>query len=341
MTHARFGHVNHWEFAPKRNSRLPPGERHFSPREQAGFDMRRSLAVAAGAVLCLATLIAETHAAKLPSWQAIRRADSPAVALIEIKSGFSVANVAGPSGPLPLRIELPTNPTASYSFLMFRNLPAQFRLSAGFGTKTYWAVSLNDIQDLQIIPPESYVGTLALEVLLIKTLGSDPERVTANVTFQPNAGNGRTLTATPSNGGITAALPDAAPAKSFAERLPSDNPGTKPQRQARAVEEPLPNAAPAQPVQMDEADRALMERGDLYLKQGDVASARLIYRQLARKDIAEGAYAMASTYDPEYLNSLGVLGLKPEIEEARKWYEKAHALGSAQAARRLAAMGQR
>lgn len=318
MTNTRFGRLNMGELAAARGS----------------------LAAFAAASLCLATLAAEGHASRLPSWHAVKQAGLASDMLIRVKSGFSVASAAGPSGtPLPLRIVLPENPTASYSFLMFRNLPAQFRLSAGFGTKTYWAVSLNDIQDLQIIPPDDYVGTLALEVLLIKTMGSDPERVVANMTFQPNANRGRVLTATPAGGGVP---PDAAPAKPFAERLPSADAGdAKPQRQARAVEEPLPDAAPAQPTRMTEADRALMDRGDVYLRQGDVASARLIYLQVARRDIAEGAYAMGSTYDPEYLASLGVRGLKPDIEEARKWYEKAQSLGSQEAGRRLAVIGQR
>jgi hypothetical protein len=324
MTNTRFGRINLREFAAHRSS----------------------LAAAAAACLCLAVLAAESHASRLPSWRAVKQAGLASDMLIPAKSDFSVASASGPSGtPLPLRIVLPENPTASYSFLMFRNLPAQFRLSAGFGTKTYWAVSLNDIQGLEIVPPDDYVGTLALEVLLIKTMGSDPERAVANMTFQPNANRGRVLTATPANDGVTAALPETAAPKPFAERLPSgDAGGAKAQRQARAVEEPLPDAAPppqAQPVSMSEADRALMDRGDVYLKQGDVASARLIYRQVARREIAEGAYAMGSTYDPEYLASLGVRGLKPDIAEARKWYEKAQSLGSQEAGRRLAVIGQR
>lgn len=325
---------------PKRLTRLSDKTRD-QPREPAA---RGPLAAVAAASLCLASLAAESHAARLHSWQAIRQVGLSSGLLIPAKSDFSVTSASGPSGtPLPLRIVLPENPTASYSFLMFRNLPAQFRLSAGFGTKTYWAVSLNDIQGLQIIPPDDYVGTLALDVLLIKTMGSDPERVVATMTFQPNANRGRVLTATPADGAVTGALPDPAPAKPFAERLPStDAGGAKPQRQARAVDELSPDSpVPAQPSTMTETDRALMDRGDVYLRQGDVASARLIYLQLARKNIADSAYAMGSTYDPEYLASLGVRGLKPDIAEARKWYEKAQALGSQEASRRLAVIGQR
>jgi hypothetical protein len=327
MTKTRLGRIDLRE-SVKRYSRTPP---------------LPGLAAIAAASLCLGPFAAE--AAGLSSWRAIKEAGLTETMLFQIKSGFNVTSNSGPSGqPLPLRIELPENPTASYSFLMFRNLPPQFRLSAGFGTKTYWAVSLNDVQDLQIIPPESYSGTLALEVLLIKTIGSDPERAVANVTFQPSANSGQLLTSTPPDGGITAALPSGTAGKSF-DRIPSEASGSggSTARQPRTIEEPLPNARmqPGRPAALTEADQAQMDRGDEYLRQGDVASARLIYRQLARRSIADGAYAMASTYDPEYLGSLGVRGLKPDVAEARKWYEKAHSLGSPLAAKRLGALGQR
>lgn len=344
MTNARFGRTDLGKRAAARRFRLSRGEAASIDREPIRQASSRALAAAAALCVCLGTMPAQGHATGSQSWHALQRTAFQAGAPVPVASGFSVASASGPSGtPLPLRVVLPENAAATYSFLMFRNLPARFRLSAGFGTKTYWAVSLNDIQGLQIVPPDGYAGTLELEVLLVRTMGSDPERTVASVTFQPNPNSGRVLTATPADGAVTAALPDAVPPKPFAERLPAGEPEERAQRHARTVEEPPPatTAAPARPVGMTEADRAQMDRGDVYLRQGDVASARLIYRQLARKDIAEGAYAMASTYDPEYLDSLGVRGLKPDIAEARKWYEKAQSLGSQQAARRLAVLGQR
>jgi len=44
---------------------------------------------------------------------------------------------------------------------------------------------------------------------------------------------------------------------------------------------------------------------------------------------------MAETYDPDELRRLGVLGIQPNLAEARKWYEKAQELGEGQAEARL------
>jgi hypothetical protein len=321
MTNVRSGRVNTEE---------PAANLYWRP--QSAFRSSAGLAAIAAASLHLVSLTGDAHAATSSSWHAAKQTATPVLIPIQAISGFTVASASGPSGqPLPLRIQLPENPTASYSFLMIRNLPADFRLSVGFGTKNYWAVSLNDAPNLLIIPPDNYVGTLTLEVLLVKTIGTDPVRVAATATFEPGVSAGRVPTATPPDG-ATAALPETGgQAKSAGQR----------QRQARRTEEPLPGTGPAQPAEMNDTDRVMLQRGDEYLRQGDIASARLLYQQLARKNIAEGALGLGSTYDPEYLASLGVRGLKPEVEEARKWYEKARALGSSLAAQRLAVLGQR
>jgi hypothetical protein len=283
--------------------------------------------VALAAVFGLMAPDTDARAAPSTALQGFRVHATPALRLIQTSGSFRVADAAGPSGqPLPLRVILPDNATASYSFLMFRNLPPDFRLSAGFGTKTYWAVSLQDIEGLQILPSDNFTGALTLEVLLIKTLGSDPERVTVNVEFQPAGGGGRVLTSTPPD--TTAAL--AEKNVGSGERNPRD---------ARLVDEPRSNAGTGKGAPMSASDRAQLDRGDAYLRQGDVASARLIYLQLARKNIAEGAFGMANTFDPEYLETLGVRGLKPDLVEAKKWYAKAQSLGSSLAARRLSTLG--
>jgi TPR repeat protein len=45
--------------------------------------------------------------------------------------------------------------------------------------------------------------------------------------------------------------------------------------------------------------------------------------------------AAGATYDPNELSRLGVLGLQPDVEAARKWYEKARQLGASEAEERL------
>jgi TPR repeat protein len=57
--------------------------------------------------------------------------------------------------------------------------------------------------------------------------------------------------------------------------------------------------------------------------------------------LAQGAVAAAGTYDPDELAKLSVVGLQPDVEAARKWYEKARELGAAEAGERLRRLGSR
>jgi TPR repeat protein len=50
------------------------------------------------------------------------------------------------------------------------------------------------------------------------------------------------------------------------------------------------------------------------------------------------ALALGATYDPDMLRKMGVLGFAPDVAQARAWYERAAALGSGEASRRLAAL---
>ena len=78
-----------------------------------------------------------------------------------------------------------------------------------------------------------------------------------------------------------------------------------------------------------------MRRGEDFLKNGDIASARLILRRAANAGHAQAALALGVTFDPRFLAEQGVLGFPPDVAQARAWYERAAELGSSEAARRL------
>lgn len=81
-----------------------------------------------------------------------------------------------------------------------------------------------------------------------------------------------------------------------------------------------------------------MERAREVLKSSDISAARLIYESLAMKGSADAAFAMARTFDPEFYRDMPAAGLKPNIETARQWYQKAAELGSLEASERLATL---
>ena len=95
---------------------------------------------------------------------------------------------------------------------------------------------------------------------------------------------------------------------------------------------------PAQPaIHLIDPDElaTLMRRGEDFLKNGDIASARLILRRAANAGHAQAALALGVTFDPRFLAEQGVLGFPPDVAQARAWYERAAELGSSEAARRL------
>jgi hypothetical protein len=92
-----------------------------------------------------------------------------------------------------------------------------------------------------------------------------------------------------------------------------------------------------------ERERALgfHAKGLEQLERGNVVSARKFFERAAEAGLAQGAVAAAGTYDPDELAKLRVVGLQPDVEAARKWYEKARELGASEAGERLRRLGSR
>ena len=63
----------------------------------------------------------------------------------------------------------------------------------------------------------------------------------------------------------------------------------------------------------------------------DFSAAQHFYKRAAEIGLPEAALALARTFDPGELARHGAVGLQPNPEVARTWYEKARALGSTDA----------
>jgi hypothetical protein len=95
------------------------------------------------------------------------------------------------------------------------------------------------------------------------------------------------------------------------------------------------------PRQMAPSDLAYLERARALVRDNDIAAARLIFTRLANKGVAEAAFELGRTYDPDFLEIVPLAGLKPDLEMAKQWYERAAALGNADAKSRLAKFEER
>jgi TPR repeat protein len=74
-------------------------------------------------------------------------------------------------------------------------------------------------------------------------------------------------------------------------------------------------------------DRQLA-RGDVFLRAGDIASARLFYERAADAGDGQAALRMGATFDPTFLASGGLRNLRGDLAKARLWYHRALGLGA-------------
>lgn len=237
---------------------------------------------------------------------------------VQASAGFDVENVAGPAGAaLPVMVRLPQDGGANYRFLMFRRLPDGFKLSAGFGTPSYWVVSLGDVYRLSLLTPPDAKGAFELDALLFRGEGNEPERRKARIVLQPP--------------GVVSDSPRAvAPPPPAVRDVVTTGAVPVPAAVAPLANADLPMDKPA-PREITLEDRSILLRGNKLFEEGNVTQARLFYQHLAKKGISAGALAMAQTYDPKFLDELGVRGgIKPDVFEARKWYELANDLARGQ-----------
>lgn len=95
-------------------------------------------------------------------------------------------------------------------------------------------------------------------------------------------------------------------------------------------------AMPAiEPIDPGEA-AVLMQKGQDLLTTGDISAARVAFSRLADAGIAKAALALANTYDPNYLAAHNFFGVQGNLATARTLYQRAKALGAAEADQYLA-----
>ena len=108
--------------------------------------------------------------------------------------------------------------------------------------------------------------------------------------------------------------------------------------QVAAVAPVAPPPQPAAPAarRMDPDELAgLLKRARSLLAVGDIPAARLLLERAADAQDAEAALMLGTTYDPLVIGNQDMRSIAPDPAMARQWYQKAAALGSADARRRL------
>jgi hypothetical protein len=212
-----------------------------------------------------------------------------------------------PAIATPLAIQVgPVDVAAKNSFIRIRGLPAAATLSEGHAVNPgAWAVPLAGLPNLKITVPLATEGRFNVAISFLTVDGTVLD-------------DARTVL-------IVAAASPGAPGRSPAE---TGSP-------AVASLGPSATTAPEKVSPERQQTLALHAKGQEQLDRGNVAAARMFFRRAADAGLAQSALALGGTYDPDELAKLKVIGLQPEPQTARKWYEKARELGSIEAVSRL------
>lgn len=251
-----------------------------------------------------------------------------------------IIGIAGQEAPVELTLpsadQLQQAGAETGSFLLIRNVPQAISFSAGMSTGRVWVVPLREADSLRLISQPRSVGSFRLEFSLIgpgnRVLAARETPVelrSSDVLGQPAAPVPEPTAAT--------ASPEPEPTVAIASPGPEPKPkvaAVSPEPKPKLVApEPAPRPA-AKPIGKEEEAR-LLKRGDQLIKDGALSEARLILKWLADRGSGSGALALARSYDEAFVIAQPALGVKPDMKEARRWYERAAELQNAEAKKRL------
>lgn len=227
--------------------------------------------------------------------------------------------LAPPTARTPLAIAVaPEEGLPRNTYLRIRGLPPTVALSEGHAIAPgVWAIPLSVLPVVAAIVPIGAQGTSEIIIDLVSLDG----RVLAETKA--------TLVIPVANQPPPAAAPASGPVL-----LPAS-----PQVGSAAL------ASPAQAATPNPGDReralSLYSKGLELLERGDVDAARKFFERAADLGLSQGAMALATSYDPNELAKLKVVGLQANAATARKWYDRAAELGAAEAGERLHRLGAR
>jgi|GEM_PF-2027927 len=251
------------------------------------------------------------------------------------KRAISIAStiVAEPAGEAPFTMQVVSSEALpSGSYIRIRGLPPLASMSEGFAiAPSLWAVPLNSLPKLRIRLPPKSKGQIALNIALVTVEGSVLVETKTTVAVGSQAAQSDPeAKVQPSKAPAQSALPPvkleqtpSAVASAIVPGYPTEPAPLPPDPQSAAEEQPLtPQQARA---------LGFIARGQELFSEGNVSSARLLFKRAADTGLAYGALFLGQTYDPHELAVYQVRGLGGDPAQAKYWYEKAYALGAPEA----------
>ena len=236
------------------------------------------------------------------------KVDVAVVTPADLERDFGVAQVAGVAGKqVPVNVRLPRGQFPS-GFVVMRDLPNWAKLNKGRFVNGPWIIGLNDLDGLEMTIPEDKAGTFSFVVEFVSSTDKDPIVRTVSAIIAP-AEKAEQIVEQESEEAVVANLP-----KQDDEKDQIKSPAGQSNQNTLIIDEAL--------------EEKWLERGTRLLRSGDVSAARLAFSHLAEQGSGRGALAMAMTFDPNQPSARVVVGIKPDSERAKFWYERALSLGN-------------
>ncbi|HEX5998883.1 MAG TPA: hypothetical protein VFZ16_05745 [Hyphomicrobiaceae bacterium] len=259
-------------------------------------------------------------AAATATWSLAQRRESPRILVPPMIS-------AQPASQVAVRIEigqpdlLPRN-----SFVRLRGFPNSVSLTEGHAIAPgAWAIPLFGLRTLKAIVPAGVSGQTDILISLVGVDGNTIAETRTTFVIAAPAPQDR--------------IPPQPPPRFINPNPPVALPPVSPVRPPPVAQPAPPRGAPGLSTEDRERAQRMLAQGNKNLDQGNIGAARLFFQRAWEANLAEGALAMGTTYDPTELGR--VVGLTPDVNEARKWYERARDLGSQEATTRLRQLGGR
>ena len=246
-----------------------------------------------------------------------------------------VSGITGPAGRvLPIRLGLTSGIINGDGSVVFRGIPEEVMLSTGTRKNRTWMVPISELTGLTLISDPEFQGPFDVDIELRDHKNSVKASNSMTVDIEPfqpgtNENNDRNLVAASETEKQTQNLIRGTSIIGAEENSSGQSEVKSLANESQSsIQQTISRLSPSSKAN-------LLARGQQLLRDGDIASARLAFEHLANNGNAAGAYALAQTYDPQWMTLKAVRGVQGDINEAVRWYKVAVGLGQDKAASRI------
>jgi hypothetical protein len=204
---------------------------------------------------------------------------------------------SGVESGLPIEIS-PGIHIPDTALLIIRGIPSTTSLTEGrlFPSGT-WVIKPSAMNEVRLLTGSGTIETVDLEISLATIEGDLLSTAATRLVVAPN---------------VTALQPPEA-----AIATSTIIPETKDQNDVRKVQRVFTAIEREKFIK-------IMDRADRYLDEGKIGFARRFYQLAAEMGFAEGAEAIARTYDSEYLRRFPIMGgIEADEAKVQQWRQKA------------------